>query len=136
MPRKAPSSINALSYVPWFVSKDVYRQMYKLLPKIYFRRFSTYFKRYGCLRCGRRLALYGANGLCMRCLGLVSDRLKICDAVLKRRYRGNSSKADRYFRRATTARLMLADLAALQRPSRRPHRSSPLVWLAAPRETA
>src|SRR5579871_847566 len=98
------------SYVPWFVSRETYNQMYSLLPKIYFRRLSTYFKRYGCMRCGRRLVKYGANGLCKPCLGLVSDRLKICDRALERRYRPYFRKADRYLQRAKTARELLSDL--------------------------
>jgi hypothetical protein len=98
-------------YVPWFVSRETYEQMYNLLPKIHFRRLSTYFKRYGCLRCSKRLVVYGANGLCKRCLGLVSDRLKACDRVLERRYAGRFQKADRYLHRSKTARALLADLA-------------------------
>ena len=98
------------AYIPWFVSKKTYERMYRLLPKIYFRRLSTYFRRYGCLRCGKRLVRYGANGLCKPCLGLVSDRLKICDRVLKRRYAKVFRKADRYLRRARTARELLSDL--------------------------
>jgi hypothetical protein len=99
------------SYVPWFVSRDTYAQMYRSLPKIYFRRFSTYFHRYGCLRCSKRFVIYGANGLCKPCLGLVSDRLKICDRVLERRYADRFKKADRYLHRSKTARALLADLA-------------------------
>jgi hypothetical protein len=121
MPRKSRTSIRVLSYVPWFVSKEVYSRMYRLLPKICFRRFSTYFKRYGCLRCSRRLALYGANGLCLQCLGVVSERLKVCDGMLKRRYKDHSCKADRYFHRAKTAQAMLSDLAALHKPDGNDH---------------
>ena len=108
--RKSATRQRAKSYIPWFVSRKTYEQMYSLLPKIYFRRLSTYFKRYGCLRCSRRLVLYGGNGLCKPCLGLVSDRLKICDRALERRYRSHFRKADRYLRRARTARELLYDL--------------------------
>ena len=101
------------SYVPWFVSREIYQQMYGLLPKIYFRRLSTYFKRYGCLRCSRRLVLYGGNGLCKPCLGLVSDRLKVCDRVLERRYAPYFDKGDRYLHRAKTARALLSDLVEI-----------------------
>ena len=105
-------------YLPWFLSKDVYLQMYKLVPKVYFRRFSAYFKRYGCLRCSRKRALYGANGLCLRCLGLVSDRLKICDRVLERQYNErkiDSDRSERFLRRVESAQQLLSDLAAQQR---------------------
>lgn len=134
MPRKLSTSRPSPSYVPWFVSRQVYSQMYSLLPKIYFRRFSAYFKRYGCLRCGRRLVMYGANGLCLKCLGVVSERLKVCDRMLMARYKDHSRKADRYFRRAKTARSMLADLVAVHKPVRSPHGAAPLIWLGGPRE--
>lgn len=107
---KSPSRRPAKSCIPWFVSREIYKQMYSLLPKIYFRRLSTYFRRYGCLRCSKRFVLYGGSGLCKRCLGLVSDRLKICDRILERRHASHSHKAKRYLHRATTARALLADL--------------------------
>jgi hypothetical protein len=105
-------------YLPWFVSKDVYVEMYKLVPKVYFRRFSTYFKRYGCLRCSRKRALYGANGLCLHCLGLVSDRLKICDRVLERKckMKNDSGRSERFLQRVKSAQRLLSDLVAQQRP--------------------
>jgi hypothetical protein len=109
--RKSLTRKASKSYVPWFVSRKTYEQMYSLLPKIYFRRFSSYFKRYGCLRCSKRLVIYGANGLCKPCLGLVSDRLKACDRALERRYAPYFKKADRFLHRSRTARALLADLA-------------------------
>jgi hypothetical protein len=81
-------------YLPWFVPRDVYLQIYELVPKVYFRRFSAYFRRYGCLRCGRKRVLYGANVLCLYCLGLVSDRLKICDRLLERNIRRRQFQGD------------------------------------------
>jgi hypothetical protein len=106
-------------HLPWFVPKEVYLQMYKLVPKVYFRRFSTYFKRFGCLRCSRKRALYGANGLCLHCLGLVSDRLKICDRVLERKYktktRIDSGPSERFLHRVESAQQLLSDLVAQQR---------------------
>lgn len=100
-------------YLPWFIPKDMYRQLFKSLPRVYFRRFSTYFKRYGCLRCGRKRALYGANGLCLYCLGLVSDRLKLCDRVLERKYKEkrDSDRSERFLHRLKTAQQLLSDLA-------------------------
>jgi hypothetical protein len=108
---------------PWFVPLAIYRKTYALLPKTYYKRFSTYFHRYGCLRCGRKndKVLYGANGLCLPCLGLVSDRLKICDGVLERGVRSTSSgKPERFLRRVNSARRLLADLVdRIPKPSRR-----------------
>jgi hypothetical protein len=119
--RKSAPRRPSESCIPWFVSKETYDQMYTLLPKIYFRRLSTYFHRYGCLRCSKRFVIYGANGLCKPCLGLVSDRLKVCDRVLEKRYADRFQKADRYLHRSKTARALLADLAEHERaPINRP----------------
>jgi hypothetical protein len=109
------------AYLPGFVSQDVYLKIYKLVPKIYFQRFSTYFKRYGCLRCSRKRTLYGANGLCLHCLGLVSDRLKACDRALAQQYEAkkDSGRSERFLHRVNSAKHLLSDLVGLQRsPSR------------------
>lgn len=102
-------------YIPGFVSQGVYLKIYKLVPKIYFKRFSTYFKRYGCLRCSRKRTLYAANGLCPHFLGLVSDRLKACDRVLsqKAKTKNDSGRSDRFLRRVESARNLLSDLVGL-----------------------
>jgi hypothetical protein len=113
-PRQMKKGLPA--YLPGFVSQDVYLKMYRLLPKIYFKRFSTYFKRYGCLRCSRKRTLYGANGLCLHCLGLVSDRLKACDRVLVKRCstKNGLGRSDRFLRRVDSARRLLSDLVVEQ----------------------
>jgi hypothetical protein len=61
---------------PWFLSRTVLNEIQKLVPRDYHRRFRTYFDRYGCIRCEKIEVLYGCNGLCLACLGLISDRLK------------------------------------------------------------
>jgi hypothetical protein len=107
-------------YVPWFVSRDVYLRMYELLPKIYFKRFSKYFKRWGCLRCCRKRALYGANGLCLYCLGLISDRLKTVDRLLEleQRRKKHNGKSERFLHRVLTAQHLLGDLADPKRKTK------------------
>lgn len=66
----------------WFLSRALIRQVEALLPSHYHRRFRLYFDRYGCVRCNRKKVFYGANGLCVSCVGLVSDRLKRLDGKL------------------------------------------------------
>jgi hypothetical protein len=60
----------------WFLSRTVLTEIQKLVPTDYHRRFRAYFNRYGCIRCEKTDVLYGCNGLCLPCVGLVSDRLK------------------------------------------------------------
>ena len=121
---KSAKSQRKSTIPPWFVPMTIYRKTYALLPKTYYKRFSTYFHRYGCLRCERSRSevLYGANGLCLRCLGLVSDRLKICDRAVARSVRSTASgKPERFLRRVESARQLLADLAD-RLPKRSPQR--------------
>jgi len=110
------------AYLPGFVSQQVYLKLYKLVPKIYFKLFSTYFKRYGCLRCNRKRALYGANGLCLHCLGLVSDRLKVCDRILtqKAKAKNDLGRSDRFLHRVKSAKHLLSDLVSLHRTACQP----------------
>ncbi len=60
---------------PWFVPKDVYLEMRRLLPNIHLTKMRYYFEDYGCLKCGDRKHLYGSNGLCERCSVLIRGRV-------------------------------------------------------------
>jgi hypothetical protein len=94
----------------WFLTKALKRKVDSVLPYHYRKRFRVYFNRYGCVRCNRKKALYGGNGLCMHCLGLVSDRLKLIDRKLqKREKRENPIKLGALLRRSQVARELLAD---------------------------
>lgn len=59
---------------PWFLPKGASYSIRALLPDNYWLRMRHYFEDYGCLRCGRRKAMYAANGMCQRCRGLVGSR--------------------------------------------------------------
>jgi hypothetical protein len=98
---------------PWFLSGSVRRQVEALLPGYYHKRFRLYFDRYGCVRCSRKRVLYAGSGLCVHCIGLVSDRLKRLDAKLKRMVGVDPWAGNRAFlRRRRTARELLADFRA------------------------
>lgn len=60
---------------PWYVPRDVYLQIRRLLPNIHLSKMRYYFEDYGCLKCGQRTSLYGSNGLCERCTVLVRGRV-------------------------------------------------------------
>jgi hypothetical protein len=94
----------------WFLTKDLKRRVDSVLPYHYRKRFRVYFDRYGCVRCNRKKALYGGNGLCMNCLGLVSDRLKLIDRKLQRHEkREKPVPMGAFLRRRRAARELLAD---------------------------
>lgn len=89
---------------------EIRRKVQDLLPYDCHRRFRFYFERYGCVRCERKNVIYGCSGLCERCLGLVSDRLKRGDKKIETLYRASRARAVNFLRRRDCARELLADL--------------------------
>ena len=69
---------------PWFVSKDTFLAIRRLLPSAQLLRMKYYFEDYGCLRCGRSNVLYRANGFCKACSIVVRCRLIL---ALRRRFK-------------------------------------------------
>jgi hypothetical protein len=61
--------------LPWYLPKDVYLAVRRILPNIHISKMRYYFEDYGCMRCERRDVLYGTNGLCERCNVIVRWRL-------------------------------------------------------------
>ena len=98
-------------FPPWFLSKEVLRQIEALLPYYYHKRLRFYFDRHGCLRCERKDIIYGCSGLCLHCVGLISDRLKVTDKRMKKRHEKKpTAVAEKFLRRRDSARQMLRDL--------------------------
>ena len=69
---------------PWFLPRDVYVQVRRVLPNAHLSKMRYYFEDYGCLRCGVRDSLYGSNGFCEKCGVLIRGRVT---RALKRRLR-------------------------------------------------
>lgn len=67
---------------PWFMPRNVYAAIRRLLPSVHLAKMRYYFDDYGCLRCGDTDGLYGSNGLCERCTVLVKWR--VAQALRKR----------------------------------------------------
>jgi hypothetical protein len=88
---------------------DTRKQIDALLPYHYHRRFRHYFDRYGCVRCDRKKVEYGCSGLCLKCLGLVSDRLKRGDQKIEAQYRAARARPVNFLKRRDAARELLAD---------------------------
>jgi hypothetical protein len=82
---RAPISIDEEVFLqPWFVSKNTFLAIRRLLPSAQRLRMKYYFEDYGCLRCGRSDLLYKANGLCKVCAIVVRCRLIL---ALRRRFK-------------------------------------------------
>jgi|SRR5579859_5190665 len=97
-------------FPPWFLTKETMRKIEALLPYHYHMRFRFYFDRYGCVRCGKKDVEYCCCGLCLTCNGLINDRLKRSDQVMKRRYGTNNELPCKAFlKRLNSARDLLAD---------------------------
>ena len=98
-------------FPPWFLTKEIVRKIDELLPYYYHMRFRFYFDRYGCIRCGRTDVVYCCAGLCLPCQGLINDRLKRTDKVMKRRYGLTYDlPTNAFLKRWTSARTLLGDI--------------------------
>jgi|SRR5271157_1281857 len=102
-----------LLFPPWFLTMEVRAQIEALLPYDYHKRFRFYFDRYGCVRCEQKKAVYGCSGLCLHCLGLISDRLKRGDKIIERHFRRVRVPAEHFLKRRETAIALLADVKRL-----------------------
>jgi hypothetical protein len=74
----AGSAADEIFLQPWYVPRDVYLEIRRVLPNIHLSKMRYYFEDYGCLKCGDRKALYGSNGLCEKCSVLIRGRVARC----------------------------------------------------------
>lgn len=75
---RKPSRTDEIFLQPWYIPRDVYLEIRRVLPNIHLAKMRYYFEDYGCLKCGDRKALYGSNGLCERCSVLIRGRVARC----------------------------------------------------------
>jgi len=73
---------DAIFLQPWFLPIEVYREVRRLLPYIHLFKMRYYFDDYGCLKCGKKDALYQSNGLCESCGVVVRHRVR--QALMRR----------------------------------------------------
>lgn len=82
--QKSPSNIDDEIFLqPWFLPKDIFLEVRRLLPSSQLLKMRYYFEDYGCLRCGRSDVLYRSNGLCEKCNIIIRGRIVLS---LKRRF--------------------------------------------------
>jgi hypothetical protein len=104
--------LNALIFQPWFVPRETYLSIVKLVPRQYMRRMRDYFNRYGCMKCGSHSRPYRQNGMCRKCHTEVARRLRRC---WQRRLKLLTQEARQHETKhllvnAKTARRLLVDL--------------------------
>jgi len=64
--------------LPWFLPKQTYLAVRRILPNVHIAKMRYYFEDYGCMRCERQDVLYRTNGLCEQCNAIVRWRLTHC----------------------------------------------------------
>jgi hypothetical protein len=74
-PREASRPPDDIFFQPWYLPKDVYLQIRRILPNIHLSKMRFYFEDHGCLKCGAHQSLYGSNGLCEKCSNLIRGRI-------------------------------------------------------------
>ena len=96
-------------FPPWFVTKEIRRQVEAIMPNRYYHRLRAYFDKYGCIRCSGKSKMYAGSGLCTDCLGLISDRLERIDKKLNKDHADPLAPSKAFLRRRETARRLLSD---------------------------
>jgi hypothetical protein len=94
---------------PWFIPKEIYLAVRRLIPNIHLMKMRHYFDDYGCLKCRKTNALYGASGLCHSCNIIVRSRVM---ASLKKRLKKAHVKweetaSEHFFDQMNLAQLIL-----------------------------
>lgn len=122
-PKLTSKQLNSLIFQPWFVPRETFLTIAKLVPREYLLKMRDYFDRYGCMRCRSRSRPYGRNGMCGRCATEIGRRLRRC---WKRRLKLLNQQAGQrevkhILANAKTARKLLADLVV---PTREPAKST------------
>lgn len=107
---------------PWYLPRDVFLAVRRILPNIHLSKMRFYFEDYGCLKCGTREALYGSNGLCERCNVLIRGRVV---RALKRRLKkvgvvgSDNGISDALGTGMDSAQALLRDFPSLRGSSRK-----------------
>jgi hypothetical protein len=109
--RVTPIRANMGSVPPLFLTIKLRKAIERLLPVGHHQRLRQYFDIYGCLHCSRNKVLYGANGFCMVCIGMIGKRMRKVDKELRARKPALPPKLEEtYLRPYNSARQLLADL--------------------------
>jgi|SRR5580658_7003986 predicted amidophosphoribosyltransferase len=116
---RPPKPLSAEIFLqPWFVSAEIAKSIRRLLPVIHFHKMRFYFDDWGCMRCGKKNVMYGANGMCRRCAQKIQHRVVSC---LQKRHDGEAPRPNRkpgVCSRVESAKVLLSDLVQHQSQQR------------------
>lgn len=93
---------------PWYLSLETANAMRKIMPPEQRHKMKFYFEDYGCMKCGNKKTLYGANGMCRKCHQKV--KLRILFAIKRRWTAKSPDHKPRTFTRIGDAQRILSDL--------------------------
>ena len=94
---------------PWFLPREISNAIIRLLPVSHQDKWVSTFQDWGCWKCERREVIHQSLGLCLKCYGLVSNRLK--SSIVRRYVGGRASPTDlaaTHIRKAENARQIFA----------------------------
>ena len=95
---------------PWFLPREISNAIIRLLPVSHQDKWVYSFQDWGCWKCERKEeVIHQSLGLCLKCYGLVSNRLK--SSIVRRYVGGRPSPTDlaaTHIHKAENARQILA----------------------------
>lgn len=114
---------DAVLLQPWFLPREISNAIIRLLPVSHQDKWVSTFQDWGCWKCERREVIHQSLGLCLKCYGLVSNRLK---SSIVRRYVGGrpspTELAATHIHKAENARQILAKHDVLPLDAKKPER--------------
>jgi hypothetical protein len=110
-PRRSELEVAMLQ--PWFIPKQTWKEVLRLLPSGWKRKMRYCFDDYGCIRCDRKNVQHRGCGMCDECFARITRRLKF---TVRRHFRElvgaeKTSYAGEFQRRAVLAEKLLEGMS-------------------------
>jgi hypothetical protein len=114
--RLTEKQVESLIFQPWFVPRATFQTIAGLLPREWALRMHDYYDRFGCMYCRRRTYPYGSNGMCKKCVCIVSHRIHDCWDRRLKAFNKQAERSDvrRIVSNVRTARDLLQDLIRMK----------------------
>ena len=108
------SALEVAMLQPWFVPKQTWKEVLRLLPSNWQRKMRYCFDDYGCLRCDRKNVQHHSCGMCVECFTRITRRLKF---TISRHFKelggeAKSSLESEFQKRAALAKDLLKGMSA------------------------
>lgn len=108
------SELDMAMLQPWFIPRETWKEVLRLLRAGWKRKMRYCFDDYGCIRCDRNNVQHRGCGMCDECFGRITRRLKF---TVRRHFRElvgaeKSSYAGEFQKRAALAEKLLKGMLA------------------------